>query len=485
MRIYNSATRRKEPFRPREEGRVALYVCGVTAYDVCHIGHARAAVTFDILVRHLRGKGYRVNFVRNFTDVDDKIINKAAEEEQSPDQVAEKYIQAFFRDMDRLGVMRADREPRATEHVQDMQEIIRTLVDKGYAYATTEGNVYFRVRSFPDYGSLSGRDVEELKAGMRIDPGEEKEDPLDFALWKRAKAGEPAWSSPWGEGRPGWHIECSAMSEKLLGLPVDIHGGGQDLIFPHHENERAQSMAASGGEFVRYWMHNGYVQVESEKMSKSLGNFVTLQEIFQHHHPEVLRFFLLGQHYRSPLDFTWQAMQDAERGLKRIYQTRLALEQALQRQNWKNSPLPGELSEEAEQTISDCWNKLDDDLNSAACIGEVFSLVRLVNRILENKTWRASQHSRDLLERIRENILAVADTLGAFQADPREFLQELRDFKAARRGIDPEEVERLLRERQEARQNKDFDRADTLRDQLADMGVSVQDNPQGSSWDVE
>jgi len=485
MRIYNSETRRKETFHPREEGRVAMYVCGVTAYDVCHIGHARAAVVFDVLVRHLRAEGYSVVFVRNFTDVDDKIINRAAEEERSSEEVAEQYIRAFSEDMDRLDVLRADYEPRATEHIQDMQDLIRKLLDSGHAYVTSEGNVYFRVRSFPDYGALSGRDVEELKAGIRIDPGEEKEDPLDFALWKRAKSGEPSWESPWGEGRPGWHIECSAMSQKLLGLPLDIHGGGQDLIFPHHENERAQSMAASGGPFARYWMHNGYVQVESEKMSKSLGNFVTVQDVFQEHPPEVLRFFLLGKHYRSPLDFTWPAMQDAEKALKRIYQARLNMSAALEEGSGKDASLPKEIAEEADQLMRQSREHLDDDLNTAACMGDIFSLIRLGNRILENKGWRKSRQGRELLEGIQEHIRTTGHVLGAFHNDPGTFLDELRRFKARRRGIDLEEVQRLIAERREARQNKDFSRADSLRDHLADMGIVLQDGPQGTDWDME
>jgi len=485
MRIYNSETRRKEPFEPREEGRVALYVCGVTAYDVSHIGHARAAVVFDVLVRNLRARGYSVVFVRNFTDVDDKIINRAAEENRSSEEIAEQYIQAFSEDMNRLDVLRADYEPRATEHILDMQAIIGKLLDAGYAYATSEGNVYFRVRSFPDYGTLSGRDVEELKAGIRIEHGEEKEDPLDFALWKRAKPGEPSWSSPWGEGRPGWHIECSAMSEKLLGLPFDIHGGGQDLIFPHHENERAQSMAASGGTFARFWMHNGYVQVESEKMSKSLGNFVTVQDVFREHLPEVLRFFLLGKHYRSPLDFTWPAMQDAEKALKRIYQARVNMGLALDQGEGKDTPLPEEITEEARQLMQESLDHLDDDLNTAACMGNIFSLIRLGNRILEDKGWRKSRQGRELLQGILEHIRSTGDILGVFHRDPETFLDELRRFKAEQRGVDLDQVQRKIRERQEARQNKDFSRADALRDELAEMGITLQDGPQGTDWDME
>ena len=304
MQFYNTMTRRKEPFTPVRPGKVGLYACGITAYALSHIGHARSAVAFDVLVRLLRFKGYEVTFVRNFTDVDDKIINRANEEGRSSEEVAAAYIEAFHEDMDRLGVRRADVEPRATEHITDMIDLCRTLLARGKAYAVPSGDVYFRVRSFSGYGKLSGRSPDDLRAGARVMPGEDKEDPLDFALWKAAKPGEPWWESPWGHGRPGWHIECSAMSEKYLPLPLDIHGGGLDLIFPHHENEIAQTEAALDKPLARVWMHNGFVQVNSEKMSKSLGNFQTIRDILESYLPETLRFFLVGKHYRSPIDFS-------------------------------------------------------------------------------------------------------------------------------------------------------------------------------------
>ncbi len=485
MQFYNSLTRRKEAFQPQQQGRATIYVCGITAYDLCHIGHARAAVVFDVLVRFLRHRGLKTTFIRNFTDVDDKIIKRSLEENRSSEEVSQAYIEAFYQDMDRLNVQRADIEPKATEHIEDMQQLIKRLLHKGHAYVTPSGDVYFKVRSFPDYGALSGRDIEELKSGARIEPDEEKEDPLDFALWKRAKPEEPAWPSPWGEGRPGWHIECSAMSERYVDLPLDIHAGGQDLIFPHHENERAQSMAASGGEFVRYWMHNGFVRVESEKMSKSLGNFVTLRDIFGFFLPEVLRFFLLSTHYRSPLDFSWEALKDAEKGLKRIYQTKDQLEQALTRSNWKKTPLdPNDLQEA--QGILEQWEaSLEDDLNTAAALGHVFSLVRLANRLLEDKSARQSEEARQLFQRCLDSIAELGSIVGIFQQDSRSFLASLRDSRAARRKIDAAKVEDLLNQRQQARREKDFQRADTLRQELKDMGVEVQDTPQGPVWDVE
>ncbi|MFW5900083.1 MAG: cysteine--tRNA ligase, partial [Desulfovermiculus sp.] len=451
-----------------------------------HIGHARAAVVFDVLVRYLRFAGYQVTFVRNFTDVDDKIINRAREEGIDSQAVAKKYIQAFYEDMDRLNILRPDYEPRATEHIQDMQEVITTLIDKGFAYATPSGDVYFRVRSFPDYGRLSGRNIEELQSGARIEPGQEKEDPLDFALWKKAKPDEPAWPSPWGQGRPGWHIECSAMSQRFMDLPLDIHGGGQDLIFPHHENERAQSIAASGHDFVRYWMHNGFVQVKSEKMSKSLGNFVTLRDIYAHFLPEVLRFFLLSQHYRSPLDFSFEGLQEAEKGLKRVYQTQKHLESMTPAPaNGQGQNLPAEITQEIRDASSHWQNSLEDDLNTAAALGAAFSLVRLANRILEDKQWRKAADAGQAFHSILTTLQDLGQVLGLFSQKSSEFLLDLRSCRAARAGVDLSEVEKLIAKRQEARKKKDFAQADSIRDHLIQLGVSVQDTPDGPVWDLE
>ena len=334
MQLYNTATRRKEDFTPLADNHVRMYVCGITAYDYCHIGHARSAVVFDVLVRQLRHLGMKVTFVRNFTDIDDKIINRANELGENPGHLAERFIQAFYEDMDRLNILRADIEPKATGHIQEMFAVTRELVDKGHAYATPSGDVYFRVRSFAGYGKLSGRSLDDLQAGARVAPGEEKEDPLDFALWKAAKPGEPFWESPWGPGRPGWHLECSAMSDKHLGLPLDIHGGGQDLIFPHHENEIAQSEAAFGKELARFWVHNGFVQVNAEKMSKSLGNFSTIRDILADYLPETLRYFLLTKHYRSPVDFTPENMEEAEKNLRRIYSAKADMAAAVAGSKW-------------------------------------------------------------------------------------------------------------------------------------------------------
>lgn len=485
MKFHNTLSGHKETFGPGRPGKVSLYVCGITAYDYCHIGHARAAVVFDVLVRFLRFSGYEVTFIRNFTDIDDKIITRARESGLDSRTVAEKFIAAYYEDMDQLGVLKADIEPKATEHIQPMQDLIQKLLDTGHAYATPDGDVYFRVRSYPDYGRLSGRNIEELKSGARIEPGEAKEDPLDFALWKQSRPDEPSWPSPWGKGRPGWHIECSAMSEKYLGLPMDIHGGGQDLAFPHHENERAQSEAATGKTFVKYWLHNGFVRVKSEKMSKSLGNFITIRDILQDYRPEVLRFFLLGKHYRSPLDFSWENLQETERSLKRLLQTRLQTELALQNQKWSSQNLPPDMAEEY-QSAANLWRKcLEDDLNTAGALGHLFSQNRLINRLLDQKQLRKSEEGRRVLSAFVHELDQLAQIFGLPLGDPRSMLTELRRSKAQRNQISIETVEQFIAKRQKARQGKDFEQADAIRDQLSAMGVSLMDTPEGPDWDVE
>ena len=482
MQLYNTLTRKKEAFTPLRDGRVNMYVCGITAYDYCHIGHARSALVFDVLVRYMRHKGLDVNFVRNFTDVDDKIIHRANAEGRDWREVAETYMRAFHEDMDRLGVLRATSEPRATDYIQPMLDLCLNLIAKGKAYATPSGDVYFRVRSHADYGKLSGRTLDDLQAGARVAPGEEKEDPLDFALWKAAKPGEPFWDSPWGQGRPGWHIECSAMSSDYL--PLDIHGGGLDLIFPHHENEIAQSEAATGKELARCWVHNGFVQVDSEKMSKSLGNFKTIRDILESYLPETLRFFLLGKHYRSPIDFTDGSMDEAEKAQKRVYECLLETEKSLTRENWKKSPLPADVLEEAEGLEKAFDSSMEDDCNTASALGHVFALVRLVNRVLEDKNLRASEAGRDFLLSFQKHMLAWSEVLGIFQKKPQDFLDSLRGQRALRKGIDTSQVDSLMAQRQEARQAKDFARSDALRDELASLGIELRDTPTGAVWDI-
>lgn len=489
MQFYNTLTRCKEPFVPVRPGKVGLYTCGITAYALSHIGHARSAVAFDVLVRLLRFKGYDVTFIRNFTDVDDKIINRADMEGRSSEEVACEFIEAFHEDMDRLGVCRPDIEPRATEHIPDMISMCEQLISRGRAYATPSGDVYFRVRSFPEYGKLSGRSPDDLRAGARVIPGEEKEDPLDFALWKAAKAGEPSWESPWGRGRPGWHIECSAMSEKYLPLPLDIHGGGLDLIFPHHENEIAQTEAAMDTPLAKIWMHNGFVQVNSEKMSKSLGNFRTIRDILESYLPETLRFFLAGKHYRSPLDFSLDSMDEAERAQKRVYECLRETDRVLGMEAGKKAAGPaieqlGELGAELDRLDAAFMEALEDDCNTAAAFGHLFSMVRVAGRILDEKKLRTTVEGHETLASFRATVKKWDTLLGLFGQPPAEFLASMHAVRARRKGIDVATVERLLAERQEARTARDFARADAAREQLTALGVEVRDTPEGPVWDI-
>ncbi|MBD5557712.1 MAG: cysteine--tRNA ligase [Desulfovibrio sp.] len=483
MQLYNTLGRRKEEFVPVRPGKAHVYVCGITAYDYCHIGHARSAIVFDILVRQLRHLGLEVLFVRNFTDVDDKIIRRAEAEGRDWREIAATYMAAFHEDMDRLGVLRADLEPRATDTIPQIEDLCSRLIAEGKAYATPSGDVYFRVRSYAPYGKLSRRSLDELMAGARVAPGEEKEDPLDFALWKAAKPGEPSWPSPWGPGRPGWHIECSAMSQPFL--PLDIHGGGQDLIFPHHENEIAQTEAVCHCELARFWVHNGFVQINQEKMSKSLGNFTTIRDILRDYLPETLRFFLLGKQYRSPIDFSPEGMDDAEKGQQRVYMALRDAARALLRSSWKNTPLPAGLREEWDGLHAAVSAAMDDDLNTAQALGHIFSQVRIVNRLLEDKGLRAARATGDILEDFLARAREWQTRFGLFGEEPDAFLADLRAVRARRRNIEVAHVEELLAKRAEARAAKDFAGSDALRDELSALGVSVRDTPQGQEWDLE
>jgi len=482
MKLYNSLTRKKETLVSLRPGKVHMYVCGITAYDLCHVGHARSALVFDVLARYLRSTGLEVFFARNFTDVDDKIIKRANDDKRDWREVAQTYMRCFHEDMDLLGVLRADVEPKATDYIQEMQALCEELIRRRKAYATTSGDVYFRVRAFPEYGKLSGRSLDELQAGARVAPGEEKDDPLDFALWKAAKPGEPFWESPWGKGRPGWHIECSAMSAPYL--PLDIHGGGLDLIFPHHENEITQSEGAGMGQMARFWVHNGFVQVNSEKMSKSLGNFTTIRDILEQYLPETLRFFLLGKHYRSPVDFSFDSMDEAEKAQKRVYQT-LAESRALLTANaWKNTPFPAALAAETRQFEAAFAEALEDDLNTASALGHIFALVRIVRQVLEDKKLRASEGARELFAAFHRNANTWRDVLGLFGSDADGFLQDLRARQLARKRLDVPAVEALLEKRKAARRNKDFTASDALRDELSALGVEVRDTSEGQVWDI-
>lgn len=483
MQLYNSMGRRKEEFIPVHEGSVRMYVCGITAYDYCHIGHARSAIVFDVLARQLRRMGLDTLYIRNFTDIDDKIINRANAENREWREVGDTYIRAFHEDMDRLGVQRPDLEPRATEFIPQIIAMCEKLISSGHAYATPGGDVYFRTRAYEPYGKLSGRNLDELQVGARVAPGEEKQDGLDFALWKGAKPGEPSWSSPWGPGRPGWHIECSAMNEPYL--PLDIHGGGQDLLFPHHENEIAQSEAVCHCQLARYWVYNGFVRIDSEKMSKSLGNFKTIRDILQNWLPETLRYFLLGKHYRSPIDFTEQGMIEAEKAQKRVYATLAAAGQALEKGKWKQRQLPPELTAEWAELAEHYEAALADDLNTAQAIGHIFAQARIVGHILEDKQLRNSAGAGKIFDEFLARARIWSDSLGIFGGDPEEFLASLKEMRVRRSGVDIQKVEELLAERKKARTEKDFARSDALREQLATMNVLVQDTPDGQTWDMD
>ncbi len=481
LTLYNSATRSKQIFQPMEEGKAGLYVCGVTVYDLCHIGHARSAIVFDVLSRYLRARDFEVTYVRNFTDVDDKIIDRANQLGKDTQELAQEYIDAFYEDMDKLAVLKADREPRATEHIEGMIDMIKTLIDKGFAYA--EGtDVFYSVEALPSYGSLSGRRLEDMQAGSRIAVDERKHHPMDFVLWKAAKPGEPQWSSPWGLGRPGWHMECSVMSNHFLGPTFDIHGGGKDLIFPHHENERAQSIAANGGEFARYWVHNGFVTVESEKMSKSLGNFLTIRDALDMYHPEVLRLFLLSKHYRSPLDFSKSVVHDFQSGLIRIYRTLQRLDESLGTyEPPADAQNPGFLQgEQKNEFLKQFIKTMDDDLNTAGAVGLVFEKVKQINRILD------AQPDKDTLAELgedRRHLFQAARTLGLLNRSPETFFKEISAGLAAH--VDAAEIGRMIEERTRARADKDWARADTIRDQLKERGVILEDGSQGTTWRLE
>lgn len=488
MQIFNTMTRQKEEFVPQKEGEYRIYVCGPTVYNYIHIGNARPMIVFDTLRRYLEYCGNKVYYVSNITDIDDKLIKKGQEEGTSMQEVARKFEAEYIRDSDGLNVKAPTVRPRATEHIGEIIHIVKDLVDSGHAYVARNGDVYFRVKSDPGYGKLSHLNLDDLESGnrelrSRMDD-DLKEDPADFAVWKAAKPGEPYWESPWGHGRPGWHIECSAMARKHLGKTIDLHAGGQDLIFPHHENEIAQTEAACNCQLARFWVHNGFVQVNAEKMSKSLGNFKTIRDILGSYLPETLRFFLLGKHYRSPIDFTADIMDESEKALQRIYECQLEAGKALERAKWKKVDLPADILKEWDDHGQGFSAALDDDVNTAQALGHIFSQVRLVNRVLEDKALRAGEGARRLLEEFFERRSDWSAQLGLFGQDPATFLLALRDQRAARLNIDVPRVQALLDERAAARAAKDFARSDELRAALAELGVAVRDTVEGQVWDI-
>ncbi|MGE0385919.1 MAG: cysteine--tRNA ligase [Gammaproteobacteria bacterium] len=458
LAIHDSLAGSRRPFAPVTPGQVRMYVCGMTVYDYCHVGHARVMVVFDMVVRYLRALGYHVTYVRNITDIDDKIIRRAAENGEGIAELTERFIAAMHEDADALGVLRPDAEPRATGHIASILAIIERLLARAHAYRAANGDVYYAVNSFPGYGRLSGKRVEDLRAGARVEVGEDKRDPLDFVLWKAAKPGEPAWDSPWGAGRPGWHIECSAMSTQCLGMHFDIHGGGQDLQFPHHENEIAQSEGAFDGRFVEYWMHNGFVRVADEKMSKSLGNFFTVREVLARYRPEELRFFILSSHYRSPLNYGDEQLDGARAALARLYTALRGL--------------PSAQPAAQEDYTARFYAAMDDDFNTPVAIAVLFDLVREINRVREQDPAAAAS--------LAATLRLLAGVLGLLGADPEAFLRG--GPAASESGLADGEIDALIQARAQARARRDWKQADRIRDQLAAAGVQLEDAAGGTHW---
>ena len=486
LKIHNTLTGKVEEFVPLDPPRVLIYTCGVTVYDDSHVGHGRSLIVFDTFRRFLEHLGYEVRFVRNFTDVDDKIINRAREECTDFMTIANRYIASYYRDMDAIGVRPADVEPRVTEHMQEIIEVIKRLIDRGYAYEA-EGDVYFSVRSFRDYGKLSKRSPEEMEAGARVEPSEKKRDPLDFALWKSAKAGEPAWDSPWGKGRPGWHTECVAMIFKHLGETIDIHGGGLDLVFPHHENEIAQAEAVTGRPFARYWMHNGLVTVGGQKMSKSLGNYVTLREIYTRYHPDILRLLVLQTHYRSPLDFSWEKMEESRRAYERL---RGAIEDYEVLKKLQIVPESGgthPLYDRVKEVEAAFYEALSDDFNTPQALSHLFSLVSELGKI-KNRTYSEGKISQSELSAYEFASRSLLNTLKKMFGLMEDLYPECEVKKVVARELEPGElidsrlVELLIEVRSLARRKRDFEIADMIRDRLGELGIELEDTPAGTRW---
>ncbi len=461
MKLYNTLSKKKEEFVPIEEGKVKMYVCGPTVYNYIHIGNARPMIVFDTVRRYFEYKGYEVTYVSNFTDVDDKIINKSIEEGIPASEVSERYIKECKKDMADLNIKPATRNPKATEEIDGMISMIETLIEKGYAYPV-DGTVYFRTRKFEGYGKLSKKNIDELEAGKRIAIEEQKEDAMDFVLWKPKKEGEPYWESPWGQGRPGWHIECSVMSKKYLGDTIDIHAGGEDLVFPHHENEIAQSEAANGKDFAKYWLHNAFLNINNKKMSKSLGNFFTVREIGEKYDLQVLRFFMLSAHYRSPLNFSADLMDSSKNGLERILTSAERLKNLVEKAEGTLKEEEKQLLERQKEYIAKFETAMDDDFNTADAISAIFEFVKFIN--IEAK----EDSSKELLEAFQKTLYDLANVLGIILEQKEEILEE--------------EIEQLIAERQAARKEKNFARADEIRDILLEKGIILKDTREGVQW---
>lgn len=468
IQLFDSMTGKKQPFTPREAGKVGIYVCGMTVYDYCHIGHARVMVGFDVIVRWLRHIGYEVNYIRNITDIDDKIIKRAGENGESIFALTERFITAMHDDADKLGCERPNQEPRATDYINEMQKITTTLIDKNLAYQGQSGDVYYAVENFADYGKLSKRRLADMQAGARVEVETDKKNPFDFVLWKSAKPAEPnesKWQSPWGEGRPGWHIECSAMSMCCLGESFDIHGGGHDLQFPHHENEIAQSEGATGKTYANHWMHVGFVNVDGEKMSKSLNNFFTIRDVMKDFHPETIRFFILSSHYRSPINFSDTALKEAHTSLTRLYQALKSVESL-------TIETKTAISEEYENAFNQAMN---DDFNTSGAVAVLFNLAKDINKAIKLATLEANQQAIALAKLLKK----LAEPLNILQLEPTEFLQAQ---IGTANSLADRDIEAQIEARKQAKANKDFALADKIREQLKAQGVELEDGRNGTTW---
>ncbi|ADL11692.1 cysteine--tRNA ligase [Acetohalobium arabaticum] len=479
LQIYNTLTQKKEEFEPLDQDEVKLYSCGPTVYDYFHIGNARAFILPDILKRYLEYKGYNVLHVTNFTDVDDKMIKRANEEEIEIEELADRFITAYFEDTERLNIKQADVYPKATEHISDIIELVKKLEDKGYAYEV-DGDVFFAVRKFADYGKLSNQELEELTSGSRVEVNDKKEDPLDFVLWKKSKEGEPSWESPWGTGRPGWHIECSAMSMCYLGEEFDFHTGGVDLVFPHHENEIAQNEAGVGSQVVNYWLHNGYINVDGEKMSKSLGNFFTTRDILQDYSAEVLRFFLISKHYRSPINFSDAELDNAAKSLQRLQNTVNKLKDLLDRDRADLKPGNKEELQELEKKIKAKREKfeeaMDDDLNTALAIGALHELAKELNIVVNDADFELNQANIIVLEKAYDTFKELSQQVLGINLETEDDISD---------NLTSDLIGLLLEVRNKARQNQDWELADQIRDELSELGIILEDTPQGTDWKLE
>jgi len=483
LQIYDTRIGQKVPFVPLLDNHVRMYVCGITAYDYCHIGHARSALVFDMMVAYLRYSGYEVTFIRNFTDIDDKIINRAKEQGTTCDELSQRFIDEFYKDMATLGVAPPTHEPKATEHIPEIINLIQELVDKKLAYQA-DNDVYFEVDKFKNYGALSGRNLDELQAGARISVNENKKNPMDFALWKGSKPGEPIWDSPWGPGRPGWHIECSAMSRKYLGDSFDIHGGGEDLVFPHHENELAQSEGASGKAFANHWIHHAFVTIRDEKMSKSLHNFLTIREVLKRHHPKALRLMVFSTHYRHPLDFSDSSLHETQSGVNRLYNCMAACSALPEGSEFtKEIAAPDEI--EKLQSLAERFKQaMDNDFNTAQGLGCLFDAVKTINRIRQALPKKPAKTDIDLLRQAAYDITRLAQIMGLLRQSPVAYLRECQEKHLVSVGMTAEELEKLLQERIAARSNKNWARADEIRNLLLAKNIELKDGPNGTTWHV-